>query len=113
MKFTIERLSTKEIQTSKGPAKKVSFQFGGVWYSAFAGKWNGGWRNGATIEIPDDRVTSNESNGKTFWNIAAPPKDAGGGSGSANLAGVEAKLDQILGQLQRISDHLGLTEDAF
>jgi hypothetical protein len=110
MKLKIERLNEKEISTSRGLSTKIGVYFGGKWYGAWKGQWNSGWKVGQTIDIPDDRITSNTSNGKTFWNIAGPPQQKTNGTAVDGqlLHKLTSLLEEIKSDLTAIKDHLGL-----
>jgi len=103
MILKIERIAQKNITTKKGAAVSLSVLSEGKWYGCFKEDWNRDWKRGDEIEIPDDRIYSNESGGRTYLNIKAPPRGAGGGSGSD---GVLAKLDAIHKDVQAIKAFL-------
>jgi hypothetical protein len=90
MNLKIERISTKPIETSKGPATKVGVFSGGKWYSCFAGDWNSGWKEGQTIDVEV------KQNGQ-YLNIVPPKKQYGGDS---------ALLDSMSGQLAQMMKEL-------
>lgn len=106
LKLTISRYTTKTVNTTKGKSLKCNFNAGGQWYNAWVGAWNRDWQDGTVIEIPEDRIESNNYNGKNYLNIKAPPKSASGGNtasaGGASTAGGgtsaadSAKLDRLV-----------------
>jgi hypothetical protein len=109
MKLKIERINEKEISTSRGMSTKIGIYCAGTWYGAWKGQWNSGWKVGQIIDIPDDRVTSKAgNNGKTFWNIAGPPKTNGTAVDGQLLHKLTSLLEGIKQDLVDIKTHLGL-----
>lgn len=111
MKLKIEQMNSKEIQTSKGKSTKIGIKSGGKWYGAWKGQWNQDWKVGQVIDIPDDRFSTNESNGKTYHNIAGPPKTNGNGSAGVNPHELAKLLNLVTAMAQdilEIKNHLGI-----
>ena len=118
MKLTISRYSTKTIQTSRGDSLVCNFNAGGKWYNAFVGKWNENWKDGMTVEVLDSQITSKEKNGKTYWNVNAPPKEDKAAQSSKNeerilsgLAFIYKQLEQVNKELYEIKKKLGIPVD--
>jgi hypothetical protein len=108
MKLKIERINEKVISTSRGNSTKIGIYCNNTWYGAWKGQWNSGWKSGMVIDIPDDRITSNTSNGKTYWNIAGPPKTNGNAVDGQLLHRLTTLLEGIKQDLTDIKAHLGL-----
>jgi len=65
MKLTIEKISRKQVTTSRGESWSIRVLSSDVWYSAWAAEWNRGWREGQTINV---KIKQNGN----FWNIVGP-----------------------------------------
>lgn len=116
MKLVISQLTSREVQTKKGPTDKWNFNSGGKWYNAFCGTWNQDWKNGTVLEIPEDRIVVNtSSSGTVYNNISAPPKEEKSKAATATATGAtngnggsltEQKLDRILKGLEFLFQEL-------
>ena len=76
MILKIDRLTSRDVNTSRGTSKSLSIQAGGMWYNAWSADWNSHWKVGSQIEIEESQIEVTEKNGKTYRNIKAP-KDGG------------------------------------
>jgi hypothetical protein len=94
MELTIEAISRKDVQTSRGPAVKVGIKCRGEWYSAFEGNWNKHWNRGITVTIDDAQITERVVDGRVFKNIGAP-KGQNGNPSTGDLSVVLSKLENI------------------
>lgn len=101
----IAQLKTKQVQTKKYGLKEkwlITDENGKV-YESFIGKWNSGWKEGQTIEVKPENITSREYQGKIYYSIKAPPEARGGGVNLElvmdGLRKIYAKLNEIEAQI--------------
>lgn len=66
MRLKIDKISRKEINTTRGLSWKLSIFSGNQWYGAWAADWNAGWREGQTIDV---ELKTRQFNGKTYTDI--------------------------------------------
>lgn len=92
MQLKIERIHVRDVQTQKGPAKRIGVLCNNVWYNCWGNQTSNSWQVGQTIDV---EVTEKEYQGKKSWEIVFPKKGSDP-QVMETLKVIVQKLDEVL-----------------
>jgi len=103
-----KKLSTKDLNTVKGPARKflVTDETGKM-YDSWMDKWNENWREGDEVKIDPAQITSRLYNGKEYFTINRPASSKTVVAAAVNNEKLD-KIYQLLSEVNTKVDRLVL-----